>query len=307
MEAGPGRASRSLVAPGSPPYHSGSAERAADGPRKGFNPPPAVACIYLLFLAQTADNGRHERARSLSKEWRCAMSEPAPASPQSSLPDSPDLDWLRKQAKRRLRELRQANPGARLADAQLALAKEHGFPSWRALKAHVDSLTIDGRLFEAARERRRRHPGRAARRAPRQAARARRSRTSGRCCTLAAHDGHLAAVELLLARGLDANAAREGRQHLRHALGRGGRPPGRRAAARRRGRRRRRARRRPRAGGDRLGDVLGRLRRRRAPRGRGLPGQPRRAAPHLLGHRAWTWRTRSAASWPPTRRRCSRP
>jgi ankyrin repeat protein len=28
---------------------------------------------------------------------------------------------------------------ARLADAQLAVAREHGFPSWRALKAHVDS------------------------------------------------------------------------------------------------------------------------------------------------------------------------
>ncbi|HEX6864364.1 MAG TPA: ankyrin repeat domain-containing protein, partial [Thermoanaerobaculia bacterium] len=73
------------------------------------------------------------------------MSDPSP------LPDSPNLDWLRKQAKRRLDALRQANPGARLAHAQLDLAREYGFSSWRALKAHVDSLTVDGRLIEAAR------------------------------------------------------------------------------------------------------------------------------------------------------------
>jgi ankyrin repeat protein len=39
----------------------------------------------------------------------------------------------------------------RLADAQFALAKRYGFPSWRALKAHVDSATVDGQLFVAAR------------------------------------------------------------------------------------------------------------------------------------------------------------
>ncbi|HKV09970.1 MAG TPA: hypothetical protein VJ725_17655, partial [Thermoanaerobaculia bacterium] len=72
------------------------------------------------------------------------MSDPSP------LPDSPNLDWLRKQAKRRLQELRQASPGARLADAQLEVARQHGFSSWRALKAHIDSLTVDGQLFDAA-------------------------------------------------------------------------------------------------------------------------------------------------------------
>ena len=68
----------------------------------------------------------------------------------STLPDAPDLEWLRKEAKRRLRELRVDRPDAKLTDAQFALAKEYGFGSWRALKAHIDSLTIDGQLFAAA-------------------------------------------------------------------------------------------------------------------------------------------------------------
>ena len=37
-------------------------------------------------------------------------------------------------------------------DAQFALAKEYGFASWRALKAHVDSLTVEGQFFDAARK-----------------------------------------------------------------------------------------------------------------------------------------------------------
>ena len=67
------------------------------------------------------------------------------------LPDAPNLDWLRKQAKRRLEELRQRDPSTRLADAQFDLAKQYGFASWRALKAHIDSLTVDGQLLDAAR------------------------------------------------------------------------------------------------------------------------------------------------------------
>ena len=55
-----------------------------------------------------------------------------------SLPDPPNLEWLRKKAKSRLAELRAGNAGATLADAQRELAREYGFPSWRALKSHVD-------------------------------------------------------------------------------------------------------------------------------------------------------------------------
>ena len=56
----------------------------------------------------------------------------------SRLPERASLDYLKKLAKERLRELRASNPGVKLAAAQLLVAREHGFPSWRALKAEVD-------------------------------------------------------------------------------------------------------------------------------------------------------------------------
>jgi uncharacterized protein (TIGR03435 family) len=66
-----------------------------------------------------------------------------------SLPDHPDLNWLRKQAKRLLKELREVNPAAQLADAQFDLAKQYGFSSWRALKGHVDSVTVEPLVTDA--------------------------------------------------------------------------------------------------------------------------------------------------------------
>jgi ankyrin repeat protein len=57
-----------------------------------------------------------------------------------ALPSRPNLDWLRKTSKQVLRDMRAQQPEARLADAQLAVARAHGFSSWRALKAHVDKL-----------------------------------------------------------------------------------------------------------------------------------------------------------------------
>ena len=130
-------------------------------------------------------------------------------SPSPSLPDAANIEWLRKHAKQRLRELRQTDPSAKLADAQLALARHYGFSSWRALKAHIDSLTVEGRLFDAARsgdvgtltalldE----HPGEL------------HARAKPYAQTLlhpAAHNGHLAVVDLLLTRGLDANVRERG-------------------------------------------------------------------------------------------------
>jgi len=52
------------------------------------------------------------------------MSDPIPGSAPAPLPlpDNPNLEWLRKQAKRRLERLRQEQPAAQLADAQFALA-----------------------------------------------------------------------------------------------------------------------------------------------------------------------------------------
>src|SRR5262249_44529358 len=88
------------------------------------------------------------------KERKVSMSEQTEGSAFHSLklPESPNLEWLRKEAKRNLDELRKTNPSARLAEAQFDLARQYGFSSWRALKAHIDSLTIDGQLFEAARK-----------------------------------------------------------------------------------------------------------------------------------------------------------
>ncbi len=75
------------------------------------------------------------------------------------LPDRPSLEHLRKQARALLRAYRrgeadartrlatdtalQATTRPRLADAQRVLAREYGFASWSALKAHVDALSLD--------------------------------------------------------------------------------------------------------------------------------------------------------------------
>jgi ankyrin repeat protein len=72
-----------------------------------------------------------------------------------ALPANPNLDWLRKTAKQRLVQLRSREPNARLHGAQVALAHDYGFTSWRALKSHVDSIgpafRDRNRVFEAAR------------------------------------------------------------------------------------------------------------------------------------------------------------
>src|SRR5262245_17032969 len=56
------------------------------------------------------------------------------------LPARPNLEHLRGQAKARLSELRKRNARARLADAQLAVAREAGFKNWPALNRHVEQL-----------------------------------------------------------------------------------------------------------------------------------------------------------------------
>jgi ankyrin repeat protein len=71
-----------------------------------------------------------------------------------ALPANPNLDWLRKAAKRQLSQLRAAQPQARLHQAQHAVASSYGFKSWRALKAHVDAVNLGrgrDRVFAAAR------------------------------------------------------------------------------------------------------------------------------------------------------------
>src|SRR5437899_270910 len=90
-----------------------------------------------------------------------------------SLPDSPDLDQLKRQAKDLLRDARDANPtgltrfrilpslasssddaltqaSLALHDAQSVIAREHGFQSWNALREHIEELTLG--FEDAARE-----------------------------------------------------------------------------------------------------------------------------------------------------------
>lgn len=54
------------------------------------------------------------------------------------LPDNPNLDHLRQQAKDLLAGLRDVNPATTLAGAQAALAEQYGFHTWMNLKAEVD-------------------------------------------------------------------------------------------------------------------------------------------------------------------------
>ncbi len=56
-----------------------------------------------------------------------------------SLPSRPDLRHLRDEAKRRRKE----GEFSSLALAQLAIAREYGFPSWPRLKFHIEGLTLD--------------------------------------------------------------------------------------------------------------------------------------------------------------------
>jgi ankyrin repeat protein len=56
----------------------------------------------------------------------------------SKLPERASLEYLKKLAKDRLQELRRADPRARLAAAQLTVARDHGFSSWRILKAELN-------------------------------------------------------------------------------------------------------------------------------------------------------------------------
>ncbi|GAB2623547.1 hypothetical protein Aab01nite_16800 [Paractinoplanes abujensis] len=55
-----------------------------------------------------------------------------------TLPDNPNLDHLRRQAKDLLAGLRDTRPEATLADAQTSLARQYGFRTWTDLKAEVD-------------------------------------------------------------------------------------------------------------------------------------------------------------------------
>jgi ankyrin repeat protein len=137
------------------------------------------------------------------------MPEQTSESASFKLPDRPNLTWLRKQAKTRLAELRRGNRDAKLAEAQFDTAKQYGFSSWRALKEHLDSLTLEGQIIETARkghaERLARlldeHPDKLDLKVPPYEA---------SLLFPAAQSGNIDAVELLLKRGLDVNYREKG-------------------------------------------------------------------------------------------------
>lgn len=56
------------------------------------------------------------------------------------LPLRANLEWLKKISKERLVVLRAGDPAAKLSDAQLAVARDYGFASWRKLKTHVEQV-----------------------------------------------------------------------------------------------------------------------------------------------------------------------
>jgi uncharacterized protein (TIGR03067 family) len=62
------------------------------------------------------------------------------AAVNKKLPARPNLDHLRSQAKTLLAARKDRDPGFRLADAQLAIARQSGFANWPALSRHVQDL-----------------------------------------------------------------------------------------------------------------------------------------------------------------------
>jgi catechol 2,3-dioxygenase-like lactoylglutathione lyase family enzyme len=121
-----------------------------------------------------------------------------------TLPERPDLTWLKKTAKEQLARLRRKDPDAKLHQAQLKIARDYGFPSWRALKSHVDALSLDGQIITATVEGKTADLARLLAEHP-----AKLALTGGRWNTpllhLAAEAGHLDCVKLLLKRGIDVN------------------------------------------------------------------------------------------------------
>lgn len=58
--------------------------------------------------------------------------------PQKRLPARPSLEFLRKEAKKRHRSLKEQNPDSSLSQEQHALAREYGFANWAKLVAEVN-------------------------------------------------------------------------------------------------------------------------------------------------------------------------
>jgi ankyrin repeat protein/catechol 2,3-dioxygenase-like lactoylglutathione lyase family enzyme len=133
---------------------------------------------------------------------------------ESRLPERPSLEYLKKLAKERLSRLRRKDPSAKLAAAQLSIARDHGFSSWQALKQEVERQhggkiaqffeACEAGNVETLKELFASDPSlvRAANPAVRYAG------WTG--LHTAAQRGHLAVVQLLLQQGADPNAREAG-------------------------------------------------------------------------------------------------
>jgi hypothetical protein len=119
-----------------------------------------------------------------------------------ALPPQPHIDWLKKTAKERLATLREHDPKAKLHEAQLAVANEYGFSSWRALKAQVDASSLDGQIIAAAKEGRAHDLDRLLTVHPRKIT-ITGSAWNRPLLHIAAAEGHLDCVDVLLRHGFD--------------------------------------------------------------------------------------------------------
>jgi ankyrin repeat protein len=63
--------------------------------------------------------------------------------PTRDLPNRPNLEQYKKQAKELTKSRRRQDPGFKLADAQLAIAREHGFQSWAKFAKRIDAVLGD--------------------------------------------------------------------------------------------------------------------------------------------------------------------
>jgi ankyrin repeat protein len=131
-----------------------------------------------------------------------------------SLPERPSLEYLRKVAKKRLRDLRHTDPHAKLATALLAVARDYGFSSWRALKAEIAKREKDrfAVFFDACAEGDVERMRQLIAEDPSLVRVANTNEPHGGWTALhsAARRGHLDAVLLLLEHGADPNAREAG-------------------------------------------------------------------------------------------------
>jgi len=133
---------------------------------------------------------------------------------KSKLPERASLEYLKKLAKDRLQERRRSDPQTKLADVLLSIARDYGFPSWRALKTEIEQRETGdvARFFDACekgdadglRGLLAKNPS---------LVRAENPKAQDRGWTglhASAKGGHVAAVRLLLKHGADPNAREAG-------------------------------------------------------------------------------------------------